>query len=231
MQLALLLTPPYRIFMEAIYSVKSIFLTKQGEGIHAGRWAVFCRFSGCNLWSGDEDTRQHALCRLCDTDFKGVDGIGGGHLSAHAIAQKANALWKTHKRKEQKRIVCTGGEPLLQLDDNLIETLHKENFHIHVETNGTLAAPCGIDWLTVSPKAGTHLRLWQGDELKIVLPQEGWQAQDIEKFRQKGTFKHYFLQPRDDGLQLRHAAQLMAYCAQNPAWRLSLQLHKLWNIP
>ena len=214
------------------YKIKELFVTRQGEGFHAGRAAVFCRFSGCNLWSGAQQTRASSICRFCDTDFVGTDGTNGGIFDADDLAHTALALWqRNHPHDTEPFIVCTGGEPLLQLDSCLIDALHQKQFFIATETNGTLPAPPDIDWLTVSPKAGSRLVQRHGDELKIVMPQEHWSWRDCQKIRERGHFRHCFIQPNDDGRQLRHMAHIMTYCNRHPSWRMSLQLHKLWNIP
>jgi 7-carboxy-7-deazaguanine synthase (Cx14CxxC type) len=207
------------------YAVKEIFYTLQGEGALTGRPAVFCRFAGCNLWSGHEADRAAAICRFCDTEFVGVDGPGGGRFaSAAELARAVAARWPGGGRP---LVVCTGGEPLLQLDDSLIEALHAAQFEIAVETNGTRPAPRGLDWICVSPKADAPLVLNSGNELKLVYPQTG---ADPERYSTL-DFRHFFLQPMD-GPSLESNTQLaLNYCLAHPQWRLSLQTHKLLNIP
>jgi len=205
------------------YAAKEIFYTLQGEGVHTGRAAVFCRFAGCNLWSGREQDRASAVCRFCDTDFVGVDGDGGGSFaSAEELAAAVAAKWP--KSDAGKRfVVCTGGEPLLQMDTVLIDALHEQNFIIAIETNGTIAVPDGIDWVCVSPKSGAELVVTRGDELKVVYPQ----ATDPRTYEHL-NFEHYFIQPMD-GAKDSLAASIR-FCQENPRWRLSLQTHKLLGI-
>jgi 7-carboxy-7-deazaguanine synthase (Cx14CxxC type) len=208
------------------YAVKEIFYTLQGEGANAGRAAVFCRFAGCNLWSGREADRAAAVCRFCDTDFLGVDGAGGGKFaSAAELAKAIEQKWPADSG--QRFVVCTGGEPLLQLDASLIAALHAHGFQIAVETNGTIKAPASIDWLCVSPKAGAELIQRSGDELKLVYPQPGAEP---EKFDQL-SFRHFFLQPMDGPKRLVNTEQALRFCLANPQWRLSLQTHKILGIP
>jgi 7-carboxy-7-deazaguanine synthase (Cx14CxxC type) len=209
-----------------MYSVKEIFYTLQGEGANAGTPAVFLRFTGCNLWSGREKHRATAACRFCDTEFVGTDGAGGGRFrGASALAQAVEAKWPA-RANTGRLVVCTGGEPLLQLDAALVEALHDRGFRVAIETNGTLAAPAGLDWICVSPKAGTALVQRHGDELKLVYPQPGAEPEryvDLE-------FGHFFLQPMD-GLHRVENTELAAdYCMRHPGWRLSLQVHKLIGI-
>ncbi|HEY5288452.1 MAG TPA: 7-carboxy-7-deazaguanine synthase [Caulobacteraceae bacterium] len=208
------------------YSVKEIFLTLQGEGGQAGRAAVFCRFSGCNLWSGREADRAGAVCNFCDTDFVGVDGVGGGKFATPAeLADAVAARWLG--AEGERLVVCTGGEPLLQLDPPLIDALHARGFQIAVETNGTLAAPAGLDWICVSPKADAPLAQTRGQELKLVYPQVGV---DPERFAAL-EFERFFLQPMDGpGLEAATKAAI-DYCLAHPRWRLSLQTHKYLGIP
>ena len=207
------------------YSVKEIFFTLQGEGIRAGRPAVFCRFSGCNLWSGREDDRRQAVCQFCDTDFVGTDGtLGGKYVTAAELAQVIAAQWPVGE--SHRYVVLTGGEPLLQVDDQLIEALHSEAFEIAVETNGTVLAPAGIDWLCVSPKAGSDWVQRSGDELKLVYPQAGLLPDAIPK----DGFRHYLLQPMDDPSQTVNTKAAIAYCQTRPMWRLSIQTHKALEI-
>lgn len=210
-----------------MYAVKEIFYTLQGEGAQTGRPAVFCRFAGCNLWTGREADRERAVCRFCDTDFVGTDGPGGGKFAtAGALADAIGAAWPA-EAAAQPFVVCTGGEPLLQLDAPLVEALHRRHFQIAVETNGTVEPPPGIDWLCLSPKAGADLVVTSGDELKLVYPQEGAEP---ERYRNLG-FRHFFLQPMDGPERERHTRLAVAYCLAHPEWRLSLQTHKLLGIP
>ena len=213
------------------YAIKEIFYTLQGEGSRAGRPAVFCRFSGCNLWSGREADRAMAVCRFCDTDFVGTDGVGGGRFThAETLAAAIAGQWPiTALPKAKPYVVCTGGEPLLQLDQPLIAALHERGFEIAVETNGTLPAPPGLDWVCVSPKANAPLQLTQGDELKLVYPQPEPGAQP-ERFVEM-AFREFFLQPLADLDQAVHTQAVLAYCLAHPQWRLSLQIHKLLGIP
>ena len=209
------------------YAVKEIFYTLQGEGAQAGRPAVFCRFSGCNLWSGRESDRASAICQFCDTDFVDVKGPGGGKFAyaaelADAIAEKwpANAAGR-------RFVVCTGGEPLLQLDRPLIDALHARSFEIAVETNGTVPAPQGLDWICVSPKAGSTLAQKRGDELKLVFPQENADPSQFEGLE----FTHFFVQPMDGPNRALNTELAVRFCLEHPQWRLSLQTHKLLGIP
>ena len=209
------------------YSVKEIFYTLQGEGGQAGMPAVFCRFAGCNLWSGREEDRAEAICRFCDTDFVGTDGtLGGKYPDADALADRIEAQWPAGDRAH-RLVVLTGGEPLLQLDAPLIAALHARGFRIAVESNGTLAAPAGIDWLCISPKAGAPWVQRQGQELKLVWPQPGF---DLHEMARSGEFAHRFLQPMDGPDQAANLATCIAACLQDPAWRLSLQTHKISGI-
>ena len=210
------------------YSVKEIFYTLQGEGLQAGRPAVFCRFAGCNLWTGLERDRAQAICRFCDTDFVGTDGPGGGKFGdAEALASAINACWTPQGLPGQKFVVFTGGEPLLQLDASLIDAVHQHGFEIAVETNGTQPAPAGIDWICVSPKAGAPLLLTEGHELKLVYPQAGAMP---EQFAQL-AFRHFLIQPMDGPDRARNTAMAIDYCKAHPQWRLSIQSHKVLNIP
>ncbi|MFN3786618.1 MAG: 7-carboxy-7-deazaguanine synthase [Thiothrix sp.] len=211
------------------YSVKEMFYSLQGEGFHAGRPAVFCRFAGCNLWSGREVDRDSAVCAFCDTDFVGVDGINGGKFTtAEALATRIEQLWLTGVRRDVRRfVVFTGGEPLLQLDAALITAMHARDFSIAVETNGTQAAPAGIDWLCVSPKADAPLVLTAGNELKLVYPQA---LAAPERFAHL-DFQYFYLQPLDDAQQAQHTQAAIAYCLQYPQWQLSIQTHKWLGIP
>jgi 7-carboxy-7-deazaguanine synthase (Cx14CxxC type) len=209
------------------YAVKEIFYTLQGEGAQAGRAAVFCRFSGCNLWSGRETDRATAICKFCDTDFFGVDGVGGGKFeSADSLAAAVERVWAPRGGRGKRFVVCTGGEPLLQLDERLIAALHALDFEIAVESNGTVAAPHGIDWLCVSPKAGAQLAQLSGDELKLVYPQTGF---DPAEFVGLG-FRHFFLQPMDGPDRGMNTNLAIDYCMEHPEWRLSLQTHKIVGI-
>ncbi len=209
------------------YAVKEIFYTLQGEGAHTGRPAVFCRFSGCNLWTGREEDRHHAVCRFCDTDFIGTDGLGGGKFQAAGdLAQAVAAAWPADAGRGRRFVVCTGGEPLLQLDPPLLEALHLEGFEVAVETNGTQEPPPGIDWLTVSPKAGAELATRGGDELKLVYPQEDAAPERFEGL----AFRHFFLQPMDGPARDANTAAALSYCLTHPRWRLSLQTHKILGI-
>lgn len=208
------------------YSIKEIFYTLQGEGLRRGRPAVFCRFSGCNLWSGREQDRASAICNFCDTDFVGTNGVLGGKYSAPQLVETIDQLWPS-SYPEHKYVVFTGGEPLLQLDEALIRLMHGVGFEVAVETNGTLPAPDGIDWVCVSPKMGSVLRLQAGSELKVVIPQA---AQDLSKYEVL-AFTHFFVQPMD-GSQLEQNTKLaIDFCKQHPKWKLSLQTHKLLQIP
>lgn len=206
------------------YSVKEMFYTLQGEGARTGRPAVFMRFAGCNLWSGREQDRAQAICRFCDTQFVGVDGDGGGKFeAAEALADAAYALWPGGGGPY---VVCTGGEPLLQLDAFLIDALHARGFEIAVETNGTLRAPPGIDWICVSPKAGADFVQRNGDELKLVYPQAGAEPERYDGL----AFTHFFLQPMDSAARASNTRAAIEYCMRHPQWRLSLQTHKLLGL-
>ena len=209
------------------YAVKEIYYTLQGEGAQTGRAAAFLRFAGCNLWSGREEDRESATCKFCDTDFVGTDGPGGGKFAtAEALAAAVASKWRKGSRAAPY-VVCTGGEPLLQIDRALIDALHAYGFEIGIETNGTLLPPVGIDWICVSPKAGADFVLTRGDELKLVYPQEG-----AEPERYAGLdFRHFFLQPMDGPSRAANTEAVIAYCLAHPQWRLSLQTHKLIGIP
>jgi 7-carboxy-7-deazaguanine synthase len=210
------------------YSVKEIFYTLQGEGANTGRPAVFCRFAGCNLWTGRESDRLDATCRFCDTDFVGTDGPGGGKFpDATSLARAVAAAWPNGASPGRRFVVCTGGEPLLQLDPALLAALHAEGFEVAVETNGTVDPPPGIDWLCVSPKADASLVVRKGSELKLVYPQDGAEP---ERFEGLG-FDHFFLQPMDGPARDANTAAALSYCLAHPRWRLSLQTHKLLGIP
>ncbi len=209
------------------YTVKEIFYTLQGEGFHAGRPAVFCRFSGCNLWSGREEDRAAAVCTFCDTDFVGVGPDGGKFATPEALAEAVAARWPTGAGG-RPFVVCTGGEPLLQLDEPAVAALHARGFEVAVETNGTQAPPPGLDWICVSPKAGAALAVTGGDELKLVFPQEHEQARP-ERFAGM-AFAHFFLQPMDGPEAAETTAGAVAYCLAHPQWRLSVQTHKALGI-
>ena len=208
------------------YTIKEIYYTLQGEGAHTGRAAVFCRFSGCNLWSGREEDREKAICKFCDTDFWGMDGLNGGRYSATALAKKVKSLWSP-ENKGQPYVVCTGGEPLLQLDFELVAAFQKRGFEVGVETNGTIAPPRNVDWLCVSPKANTDLVVRRGDELKLVFLQQGALPEAFEDL----DFDHFYLQPMDGDSAEKNTKMAIDYCLKNPKWKLSLQTHKLIGIP
>jgi 7-carboxy-7-deazaguanine synthase (Cx14CxxC type) len=209
------------------YSVKEIYYTLQGEGAHTGRAAVFLRFAGCNLWTGLERDRAKATCQFCDTDFVGTDGPGGGKFKdAEALAAAVAAKWPTSSHA-QPYVVCTGGEPLLQIDEALIAALHARNFEIGTETNGTLEPPPGIDWICVSPKANAEFNLKRGNELKLVYPQDNAPPERFAGL----SFHHFFLQPMDGPEREANTKAAIAYCLAHPQWRLSLQTHKLTGIP
>jgi len=213
------------------YAVKELYYTLQGEGAQTGRAAVFCRFAGCNLWTGRERDRAGAVCTFCDTDFVGTDGPGGGRFATPpALARAALEAWTGARRAPgNPLVVCTGGEPLLQLDAPLVEAFHDAGFEVAIETNGTQPAPAGIDWICVSPKAGAALRLVDGDELKLVYPQTEPEAQP-ERFESL-SFRYFFLQPMDGPSRDENTRLALAYCLAHPRWRLSLQTHKLIGIP
>ena len=210
------------------YSVKEIFYTLQGEGAQTGRAAVFCRFAGCNLWSGREQDRTSAICKFCDTDFADTNGPGGGKFAAaDALAEAVAQKWPAVASSGKRFVVCTGGEPLLQLDASLIEALHARGFEIAVETNGTIATPAGLDWICVSPKAGTELKQITGDELKLVYPQLGAEPERFAGL----AFRNFFLQPMDGPVREANTQLALEYCLDHPQWRMSLQTHKLLGIP
>lgn len=210
------------------YAVKEIFYTLQGEGAQSGRAAVFCRFAGCNLWSGLEKDRENAVCKFCDTDFADTNGSGGGKFeSANTLAAAIQEKWPSGSAPARRLVVCTGGEPLLQLNASLIEALHACNFEIAIETNGTIEAPENLDWICVSPKAGAALRQTSGDELKLVYPQKGVDPENFVEMK----FKHFFLQPMDGPNRTFNTEQALQYCLKHPLWRLSLQTHKIVGIP
>ncbi len=220
------------------YAVKELFYTLQGEGANSGRAAVFCRFSGCNLWSGRERDRLQATCQFCDTDFVGVDGVNGGHYATAAeLADAVQREWfgggkpssqslSGHSQLGQPLVVCTGGEPLLQLDTPLVDALHDRGFEVAIETNGTQLPPPNIDHICVSPKAGAPLKLTHGQELKLVFPQDDLDPQVFTSL----SFDRFYLQPKDDGDRDRNVRQVVQYCLSHPQWRLSLQTHKVVGI-
>ncbi|SDD54785.1 MULTISPECIES: 7-carboxy-7-deazaguanine synthase [Kordiimonas] len=209
-----------------VYTVKEMFYTLQGEGAQAGRPAVFCRFAGCNLWTGLERDRAKAICQFCDTDFVGTDGEGGGKFKTAAdLASAVKSLWLGKSGKPL--VVCTGGEPLLQLDGAAVEAFHDAGFEIAVESNGTVEPPEGIDWLCISPKIGSEMIVKGGQELKLVYPQEGGDPAQFEGL----DFEHFFLQPMDCDVQAENTAKAVDYCKAHPQWRLSLQTHKFIDIP
>jgi 7-carboxy-7-deazaguanine synthase (Cx14CxxC type) len=208
------------------YQVKEIYYTLQGEGARTGRAAVFLRFAGCNLWSGHEKDRSRAVCQFCDTDFVGTDGPGGGRFAdAQALAEAVAGTWP-QANGAKRYVVCTGGEPLLQLDEPLIVALHARAFEIGIETNGTMLPPVGIDWICVSPKADADLKLMRGNELKLVYPQEGAPPERYAGLQ----FDHFFLQPMDSPTREANTRAAIKYCLSHPQWRLSLQTHKLIGI-
>jgi len=211
------------------YAVKEIFYTLQGEGAQTGRPAVFCRFAGCNLWSGDERHRATAVCRFCDTDFVGTDGRGGGKFeTAEEVVRAVDRAWAGRSSSATARlVVCTGGEPLLQMNRALIDAFHSSGFEVAIETNGTIAAPAGIDWVCVSPKAGGTLAQSSGDELKLVFPQVEAMPSAFEALR----FRYFYLQPMDGPMREENTRLALRYCLSHPKWRLSLQTHKLLGIP
>ena len=216
-----------------MYTVKELFPTLQGEGAHTGRASVFCRFAGCNLWSGREEDRATAVCQFCDTDFVGFDGDGGGKFeTANDLADAIEKAWlSTQAGPQQRYVVFTGGEPLLQLDKDLIDALHHKGFELAIETNGTLKVPVGVDWVCVSPKAGADLVVLQADEIKLVIPQSGHQnLEDLLARFEKMDYRHRYLQPMD-GTQLAENTQLaIQLCQKRPLWRLSMQTHKIIGI-
>ena len=209
------------------YNVKEIFYTLQGEGFHAGRPAVFCRFTSCNLWTGREEDRARAICTFCDTDFVGTNGPGGGRFrDATALAEAIDNAWPDAS-SEHRMVVCTGGEPLLQLDSEVVDALHARGFYIAVETNGTQPAPAGLDWTCVSPKIGAPLKLTIGDELKLVYPQAGGDPEQFEHL----DFSSFRISPMDGPNIRENTAAAVEYCLKRPQWRLSLQTHKYLGIP
>ena len=209
------------------YTIKEIYYTLQGEGAQAGRAAVFCRFAGCNLWTGREEDRARAVCQFCDTDFIGTDGPGGGKfVTATALAEAVDRAWPA-PGEGTRLVVCTGGEPLLQLDTALVDAFHAHGFEVAVETNGTQPAPPGLDWICVSPKAGAEIVLTSGDELKLVYPQPAAMPERFERL----AFRHHFLQPMDGPERARNTQLAVEYCKAHPRWRLSVQAHKYLGIP
>lgn len=210
------------------YSIKEIYYTLQGEGFHTGRPAVFCRFAGCNLWSGREEDRATAVCRFCDTDFFGTDGPGGGQFAdAARLANAVRAMWPSNGAGGRPFVVCTGGEPLLQMDDALVRALHEVGLEVAIETNGTRMPPSGIDWVCVSPKAGADFVLKTGNELKLVYPQTGAEP---ELYRGL-PFEHFYLQPMDGPRRDENTRLVREYCLHHPNWKVSLQTHKILGIP
>ena len=209
-----------------MYSIKEIYYTIQGEGFHTGRPAIFIRFSGCNLWTGLEDDRKDAICFWCDTDFVGTNGLNGGIYSVNQILEIIINLWPKSKNIKPY-IVCTGGEPLLQIDQKFISTLHKAGFEIGLETNGTIPLPNGIDWICVSPKANSKLKLKTGNELKLIYPQKNINPKDHENL----NFDHFFIQPMDNKNQKENILKSKTFIKKNPIWKLSIQTHKILGIP
>ena len=209
-----------------MYKIKEIFLTKQGEGYHTGRKSVFIRFSGCNLWSGLEKDRHKAICNWCDTDFIGTDGINGGSYSLNEVIKIVCELWPINN-DEKPFVVCTGGEPLLQLDQYFVDEIHKNGFEIAIETNGTCLPPDKIDWICVSPKNNTNLIIKNGDELKFVYPQSNFEPQQFENF----NFNHFFIQPMDGINYNKNIKMSKKFIEKNPKWKLSLQTHKILGFP
>ena len=206
------------------YSVKEILLTLQGEGFNTGKTAIFCRFTGCNLWNGKSKGKEKAICNFCDTDFIGTNGINGGKYLLNELVNKVEALWPT--KKDKKFIVFTGGEPLLQLDSALVNILKKNNFFVAIETNGTICPPDNIDWICVSPKVKSKLKVKNGNEIKIVYPQENIKIKEYEKL----NFKHYYIQPLDNKNYLVNKTKAIDFVIKNPNWKLSLQTHKYIGI-
>ena len=206
------------------YRIKEIYFTQQGEGKNTGKNFVFVRFSGCNLWSGKEKNRESAICKFCDTDFYGVNGINGGVYKANELVEMIKSLWLADTSPIS--VVLTGGEPLLQLDDELVNELKKEGIYIAIETNGTLKAPEGIDWICMSPKAGTEIKLKAGSEIKVIYPQKNLEPDEFSDF----DFKNFFIQPMDSKELEANVAKSIKFCMNNPKWRLSLQTHKILGI-
>jgi 7-carboxy-7-deazaguanine synthase len=208
------------------YAIKEIFFTLQGEGFHTGRAAVFCRFAGCNLWTGREADRETAICSFCDTDFVGMGPEGGRFVGPSELADAIASAWPHERNDAYRFVVCTGGEPLLQLDAPLVRALHDRAFQVAIETNGTRLPPDGVDWICVSPKARADLVLSNGNELKLVYPQEGAEPERYESL----AFDHFFLQPMDGPALVDNTKAAVRYCQQHPRWRLSLQTHNLLGI-
>ena len=206
------------------YRIKEIYFTQQGEGSNTGRDFVFVRFSGCNLWSGKEKNRKSAICQFCDTDFYGTDGINGGVYSTKQLIEKIKSLWVS--RDDNIAVVLTGGEPLLQLNDELVAALKQEQIYIAVETNGTLDAPDHIDWICMSPKANTEIKLKKGNEIKVIFPQESLDPEKFSLF----DFSEFYLQPMDSNKYQENLNATITYCQKNPKWKLSLQTHKILGI-
>ena len=206
------------------YRIKEIYFTQQGEGSNTGRDFVFVRFSGCNLWSGKEKNRKSAICQFCDTDFYGTDGINGGVYSAKQLIEKIKSLWVS--RDDNIAVVLTGGEPLLQVNDELVAALKQEQIYIAVETNGTLDAPDHIDWICMSPKANTEIKLKKGNEIKVIFPQESLDPENFSLF----DFSEFYLQPMDSNKYQENLNATITYCQKNPKWKLSLQTHKILGI-
>ena len=206
------------------YRIKEIYFTQQGEGSNTGRDFVFVRFSGCNLWSGKEKNRKSAICQFCDTDFYGTDGINGGIYSAKQLIEKIKSLWVS--RDDNIAVVLTGGEPLLQVNDELVAALKQEQIYIAVETNGTLDAPDHIDWICMSPKANTEIKLRKGNEIKVIFPQESLDPEKFSLF----DFSEFYLQPMDSNKYQENLNATITYCQKNPKWKLSLQTHKILGI-
>ena len=206
------------------YRIKEIYFTQQGEGSNTGRDFVFVRFSGCNLWSGKEKNRKSAICQFCDTDFYGTDGINGGVYSANQLIEKIKSLWVS--RDDNIAVVLTGGEPLLQVNDELVAALKQEQIYIAVETNGTLDAPDHIDWICMSPKANTEIKLKKGNEIKVIFPQESLDPEKFSLF----DFSEFYLQPMDSNKYQENLYATITYCQKNPKWKLSLQTHKILGI-
>ena len=206
------------------YRIKEIYFTQQGEGSNTGRDFVFVRFSGCNLWSGKEKNRKSAICQFCDTDFYGTDGINGGVYSAKQLIEKIKSLWVS--RDDNIAVVLTGGEPLLQVNDELVAALKQEQIYIAVETNGTLDAPDQIDWICMSPKANTEIKLKKGNEIKVIFPQESLDPEKFSLF----DFSEFYLQPMDSNEYQENLNATITYCQKNPKWKLSLQTHKILGI-
>lgn len=207
-----------------MYKIKEIYYTLQGEGFHTGRAALFCRFAGCNLWTGREEDRDKAVCKFCDTDFWGTDGVNGGKYTEFELVDKLLSLWP--ETSVHPFVVCTGGEPGLQLDQTLIDHLHTHHFEVAIETNGTVSLPDGIDWICVSPKADTDIIITKGNELKLVYPQKENHPEDFIHL----DFDHFYLQPLDDIGQSANTKACITYCLNNPLWNLSMQTHKALGI-